>query len=583
MKAFTLLLAFLFTTVSSQVIYVHIPYDSGTISLDNYSADLYFSSGAAISLSKYDFTYNSSSNESGEFVFSFTDTLSTVKYESGEVDTTLFFRYDHDGLVDTLDIYPSHPAFYFDAAKDSVKMSEGFETPFFITVEGKHTLRCSIVKDETSKFGILKWETDSLGNGIYERVFDTTDVSEPYSNGKIDFDFSTLRMPFSNGAVIDFSKYDQTAYTNGGAGLFVLSFIDSLSSVTYKSNPVDTTQFFKYSADGIDLLGRFPTHPVARYNPFGNSVYKLYEMTNGYHEVFYISVDGKNSLKCRVVDNLCYPNFATLMWETDSLGNGVFKSEPKLDTITVAQIEKLRCEERVTLLSGNLMLGDTISSITTVYKPKKGKFTNSINVYGYQLEYFADSVGTDELCYIVTTVNQKCYKVVVSFEIDDKYINTFRDTLTLGANERVCITDEEKVLEFVKMTGVETVGEITAVEIRQQPSVGIAFSEDFAIYYTAKQFYDFDTLVYTFTVDNSETYCVNVHINIDHSTPITQMKKSLGKNIVKEVRIYSISGRLVKSLKNVDLNNYSLSSDLPKAIYFMQIPEMKTTRKILVH
>ncbi len=154
---------------------------------------------------------------------------------------------------------------------------------------------------------------------------ETVDVTLPNSTGEILFGFSTSEIKFSNGSIIQFSKFDQTPNTNGGSGEFVFSFIDSISEIHYKIRDVDTTLFFVYDGDNsVDTLGIYPTHPVAYYN---HQALKNYTMSAEYEKTFYIDVDGHNSLRCTISDNQQAPYFGTLSWETDSLGNKLFASE----------------------------------------------------------------------------------------------------------------------------------------------------------------------------------------------------------------------------------------------------------------
>lgn len=147
------------------------------------------------------------------------------------------------------------------------------------------------------------------------------DVSQPYSSGVFTFEYRDT-VSFSNGAIVNFCKFDQTPYTNGGNGQYNLGFIDTLTHVSYKDEAIDTVLYFikLNDEDGVDTLGLYPSHPVGYFNAWDAI---SFENVDGYNKPFYISSKDGHTVRCQF-----FGEYSTNMkWETDSMGNGKFESE----------------------------------------------------------------------------------------------------------------------------------------------------------------------------------------------------------------------------------------------------------------
>lgn len=156
--------------------------------------------------------------------------------------------------------------------------------------------------------------------------YSLVNVSKPYSSGIIEITFWTGEINFSNGAQLVVEKPDQSDVTNGGSGFFVIALSDTTSKISYIDSELDSVLFFRSSkVTYIDTIKVIPAHPYAYYNSYDVEVIPIY--TEGFDKVFYIYREGENSIRCRLEENSDEPYRTKLNWETDSLGNKIFKSE----------------------------------------------------------------------------------------------------------------------------------------------------------------------------------------------------------------------------------------------------------------
>lgn len=334
--------------LSDSKIDVSTPYDSGTIELSRNR--VYLSNDAILKFCFADQTPYTGIGLNGDRFLSFLNPSNKVTFSNNTpLDTTLFFTKGSDGDdIDTIGIYPAFPVINYVKIGELIAFpAEGFDREFYLTKFGHHTVRCHI---DSSNLYEVKWESDSMGNGLFpseicdtvtETVYDTFSVwgcinypSRPVPN--IDYEYNGIRLLHD----FDFDENEEIKYLRITKGNELDKF---LAEVYVDSNRI----FYEYRV--YEHIEQFRDNKEELEDSFTYTVYthnsktkenKKYDVHN--HVIFYLThvhnlteLSKKESLNTKLHDEIAiysisgrliqsYKNSPLSKIDTQSLSTGYY-------------------------------------------------------------------------------------------------------------------------------------------------------------------------------------------------------------------------------------------------------------------
>lgn len=493
----TLLLLSLLSTTFAKLIDVSQPYEAGTFTL-HYGTRFQLSSGSIIDLKLQDRTVilNETDIKNKLGLLAFIDTISTVTYveDSNAIDTLPVYQdtLPHDSPYYVRDTLGIYPA---------IEAYEIYTWPdIFRPVYGSEKpLSISIDGANTVRLTLIcgrrkasiTWETDSMGNGIFKSD-NPIDVSTPYSSGTITLS-QNKRTYLSNEATLYLSYADKTPYTGiGYNGDVFLSFLNPKNRVSYADyTSMDTTLFFTKDPNGE--IDTIGSYPA--FPVIGQDVIVGELVTypaEGFDKEFCLKKWGHHTLRCYIDSS----NLNEIKWETDSLGNGIFPSDI-CDSVT-----------------------ETVYDTFSVWACINYPYRSTPNI-----EYTGEGI-----------------KLMHNFQLEE--------------NEHIRyveITEDNEFNEYLARVGTDS---------------NMVYY-DFRVYKEIEQFRENkeereDSFSYAVYIKNIKTnekkkYIVKNHVIFYlthvHTLKELETKQQLNNTIHDKITIYSLNGRIVKTLRNCSLSN----------------------------
>lgn len=212
----------------------------------------------------------------------------------------------------------------------------------------------------------------------------TVDVSSQYSYGTISNErFDITNLLFSNGAELRLDRINSNDITGPSMGIYAYSFIDSVGTYTYdldesapspnplqplSSNAVSSNESDSWNDKvfpaqrGVDTLlytstygesttnvdSTYPGHLLFDHYRELQSSFAEMNTFSGINDCIYCSVEAENSIRFRFLgfepDSTYFSFFEEeqiIQWETDSLGNGIFRGESVSQSVPVQKANAL--------------------------------------------------------------------------------------------------------------------------------------------------------------------------------------------------------------------------------------------------